>query len=135
MLRVALTVEGGVFEQFRKLFDWVITDTVFCVLCGDSWRAWGVALMPSWGNVYIFGPETGPLRGLIETETELGVSVEGVPPGFLTLARNIAFTSEGRPKKRPGRNTVTGFTGRTSPAWVGENNGLLYDDDSNALKQ
>lgn len=88
-----------------------------------------------WANVYVFGPSTGALRGLMETETVFGVGSEGIPPGFLTQANNIAFNSEGRPRKRPGRTTITSFTGRTSPGWVGENSGLLYDADANALRQ
>lgn len=89
----------------------------------------------TWKNHTLIGPQVGALRGLAEVGAALGNSHEGVPQFFLTQADNVAYTNEGRLRKRPGRHTVSNFTGRSAPKWVGATPSLLYDADANALRQ
>lgn len=91
----------------------------------------------SWRSVEIVGSRIGPLRGLFEVGTSYGSSHHGVPLDHLTVATNVDYTSEGRPRKRPGRTPTSNTTGITNPEWlaVAGYSGSLYHADGTALYQ
>lgn len=83
----------------------------------------------------LFTPNTGKLHGLVDVNTEYGVSFEGAPLNTLAKATNLFYTSEGRIRNRPGRYTVSDFGSRTAPGWVGTDGTRLYDAGTSSLKQ
>lgn len=84
----------------------------------------------------IFGPEVGPLRGMIEQGTVNSVPAMSTKPSYLTRAFNIMLNDSGSPRKRACRTGVSSFTGRTTPGWCGIGGaGLLYDADLAQLRQ